>query len=65
MLYKIILAFAAHYNLVIHQMNVKSAFLNTKLDKEIYMKLSDKFKNSEKDMIFRLPKFLYRLMQAL
>ena len=38
MSYKIILALAAHYDLIVHQMDIKSAFLNTELNEEIYMK---------------------------
>jgi len=46
-------------------MNVKSAFLNVKLDEEIYIKLSKKFKNlKENDIIYKLLKFLYKLKQA-
>ena len=49
MSYKIILALAAYYDLVVHQMNVKSAFLNAELDEKLYMKQFIEFKNSEKD----------------
>ena len=66
MSYKIIFALAAHYDLIVHQMNVKSAFLNDELDEKIYMKLSDEFKNSEKDenIVCRLLKFIYELKQS-
>ena len=49
MSYKIILALATHYDFVVHQMNVKSAFLNAELDEKLYMKQFIEFKNSEKD----------------
>ena len=63
--YKIILAITAYYSLVVHQMNVKFAFLNTKLDKKIYIKLSEEFKNLEKNnIICKLLKFLYKLKQT-
>ena len=39
MFYKILLALAAHYNLDIHQMDVKSAFLYEDLDEKIYFNL--------------------------
>ena len=65
MSYKIIFIFAAHYDLIVHQMNVKFTFLNHKLDEKIYMKLSDEFKNSgeNKNVVCRLLKSLYELKQ--
>ena len=59
-LYKIILILTAYYSLVIHQINIKSVFLNTELNKEIYMKLPDKFKEEE-DLVCYLLKSLYKL----
>jgi hypothetical protein len=35
--FKIIMALVAHYNLELHQMDVKTAFLNGDLEKNIYM----------------------------
>ena len=64
MSYKIILALAAHYDLIVHQMNIKSVFLNAELNEKIYMKCLEKFKNSEKNIICRLLKFLYELKQS-
>ena len=46
MSYKIILTLTAHYDLIVHQMNIKSVFLNAELNEEIYMKHLEKFKNS-------------------
>lgn len=40
---KLLLALAAIHNLVIHQMDVKTAFLNGDLDEEIYMKQPEGF----------------------
>ena len=51
MSYKIILVLAAHYSLIVHQMNVKSAFLNAELDEKLYMKQLIRFKNSEENDI--------------
>ncbi len=64
MSYKILLALAAYYNLEVHQMNVKSVFLYEELDEKIYLNLSDDFQDN-KNMIYRLLKFLYDLKQAL
>ena len=63
MSYKILLALAAHYNLEVHQMNVKSVFLYEELDEKIYLNLLNSFQD-EKDMICRLLKFLYDFKQA-
>ena len=66
MSYKIIFALAAHYDLIVHQMDVKSTFLNDELDEKIYMKLLNEFKNSEEDenVVCRLLKFIYELKQS-
>ncbi|GKF00665.1 zinc finger, CCHC-type containing protein, partial [Tanacetum coccineum] len=40
---RLLLALAAIHNLVIHQMDVKTAFLNGDLDKEVYMKQPEGF----------------------
>ena len=34
---RIIMALVAHFNLELHQMDVKTAFLNGNLDEDIYM----------------------------
>ena len=65
MSYKILLALIAHYNLEVHQMNVKSAFLYGDLDEEIYLNLPDGFQDQkDDDMVCRLLKSLYGLKQA-
>ncbi|GJZ23532.1 zinc finger, CCHC-type containing protein [Tanacetum coccineum] len=40
---RLLLALAAIHNLVIHQMDVKTAFLNSDLEKEVYMKQPEGF----------------------
>ncbi len=65
MSYKILLVLTAHYNLEVHQMNVKSVFLYEDLHEKIYLNLSDDFQDQKDDMICRLLKFLYDLKQAL
>ena len=43
MSYKILLALTAHYNLEVHQINIKSVFLYEELDEKIYLNLSNSF----------------------
>ena len=62
MLYKIILALVAHYDLVIHQMDVKFTFLNGELNEEIYINSLNEFKKEE-DLIYHFLKSLYELKQ--
>ena len=45
---RMLIAIASLYNLVIHQMDVKTAFLNGVLDKEIYMEQPKDFLFQEK-----------------
>ncbi|GBE86218.1 Retrovirus-related Pol polyprotein from transposon TNT 1-94 [Sparassis crispa] len=50
-------------DLKIHQMDVKSAFLNGDLDEEIYMKVPSGFRRSN-SLVWKLNKALYGLKQA-
>lgn len=60
-----LLAIAAHYDLEIHQMDVKTAFLNGKIDKEIYMRQPEGHVTSgQENLVCRLNKGLYGLKQA-
>nr|GEX31167.1 hypothetical protein [Tanacetum cinerariifolium] len=62
---RIFLAFAAHMNMVIYQMDVKTAFLNGNLQKEIYVSQSDGFVDPDNpNHVYKLKKALYRLKQA-
>lgn len=60
---RLLLALAARYNLEIHQMDVKSAFLNGKLEEEVYLRPPPGFRDSS-DMVWRLHRALYGLKQA-
>ena len=60
-----LLALASLYNLVVYQMDVKTAFLNGALDEEVYMEHSEGFvlPGNEKK-VYKLTKSLYGLKQA-
>lgn len=59
---KILLAIANQKDMHIHQMDVKSAFLNGELDEDIYMELPEGYKQGNK--VCKLNKALYGLKQA-
>ena len=56
---RIFLAFAAHSNFKVYQMDVKSAFLNGELAEEVYVSQPPGFENTD------FPGFVYRLLKAL
>jgi hypothetical protein len=60
-----LLALAAQYDLEVHQMDVKTAFLNGFLDEEIYMQQPEGFVVPGKEhLVCRLVRSLYGLKQA-
>nr|GEY05002.1 retrovirus-related Pol polyprotein from transposon TNT 1-94 [Tanacetum cinerariifolium] len=61
----IFLAFAAHMNMVVYQMDVKTAFLNGILRKEVYVSQPDGFVDPDNpNHVYKLKKALYGLKQA-
>ncbi|PSR73944.1 hypothetical protein PHLCEN_2v10251 [Hermanssonia centrifuga] len=58
-----LLSLAAKLDLEIHQMDVKSAFLNGDLDEEIYMKCPPGH-HAKEGIVWKLKKSLYELKQA-
>ncbi|GJX53156.1 retrovirus-related pol polyprotein from transposon TNT 1-94 [Tanacetum coccineum] len=62
---RIFLAFSAHKNMVIYQMDVKTAFLNANLREEVYGSQSDGFVDPDNpNHVYKLKKALYGLKQA-
>ncbi|GKC75074.1 retrovirus-related pol polyprotein from transposon TNT 1-94 [Tanacetum coccineum] len=62
---RIFLAFAAHMNMVVYQMDVKTAFLNGNLREEVYVSQPDGFVDKDNpNHVYKLKKALYRLKQA-
>jgi hypothetical protein len=63
--FRIIMALVAHYNLKLHQMDVKMTFLNGDLEESVYMAQPKGFVMKGKDrMGCRLKKSIYGLKQA-
>nr|GFC09708.1 hypothetical protein [Tanacetum cinerariifolium] len=58
----IFLAYVAHKNMVVYQMDVKTAFLNGNLREDVYVSQQDGF--VESNHVYKLKKALYRLKQA-
>nr|GEV96878.1 hypothetical protein [Tanacetum cinerariifolium] len=62
---RIFLAYAAHKNMVVYQMDVKTAFLNCNLREEVYVSQPDGFVDQDNpNHVYKLKKALYGLKQA-
>ena len=63
--FRIIMTFVAHYDLELHQKDVKNAFLNGNIDETIYMVQPENFEsNNSKQLVCKLKKSIYGLKQA-
>nr|GEU50767.1 retrovirus-related Pol polyprotein from transposon TNT 1-94 [Tanacetum cinerariifolium] len=62
---RIFLAFAAYQNMVVYQMDVKTAFLNGNLREEVFVSQPDGFVDPDNpNHVYKLKKALYGLKQA-
>ncbi|GJR53633.1 retrovirus-related pol polyprotein from transposon TNT 1-94 [Tanacetum coccineum] len=62
---QIFLAYAAHMNMIVYQMDVKTAFLNGILREEVYVSQPDGFVDQDNpNHVYKLKKALYGLKQA-
>ena len=62
---RIVMALMAHFDLELHQMDVKIAFLNGDLEEEVYMDQPQVFETtSKRNLVCRLKKSIYGLKQA-
>ncbi|OMO59932.1 reverse transcriptase [Corchorus capsularis] len=62
---RIVMVLVAHYDLELHQMDVKTAFLNGDLEEEVYMDQPEGFSTTGKEkLVCKLKKSIYGLKQA-
>ncbi|GJT32247.1 retrovirus-related pol polyprotein from transposon TNT 1-94 [Tanacetum coccineum] len=62
---RIFLAYVAHMNMIVYQMDVKTAFLNNILREEVYVSQLDGFVDQDNlNHVYKLKKALYGLKQA-
>ena len=63
--FRIIMALVTHFNLELYQMDIKTAFLNSDIEEEIYVVQSDNFEAKDSQhLVYKLKKFIYGLKQA-
>jgi len=63
--FRVVMALVAHFDLELHQMDVKTAFLNGDLFEDVYMDQPDGFiESGKRHMVCKLRKSIYGLKQA-
>ena len=63
--FRTIMALVAHFDLELHQMDVKTVFLNGDIDETIYMVQPENFESGDpKNMVCKLTKSIYGLKQV-
>ena len=63
---RILLAYASHHEIKLYQMDVKSAFLNTFINEQVYVDQPPRFEDPRyPNHVYMLSKALYGLKQAL
>ena len=63
--FRVIMAIVAHFDLELHQMDVKTAFLNGDLDEDVYMEQPTGFVEvGKEDLVCNLNKSIYGLKQV-
>ncbi|KAL6333290.1 hypothetical protein AAG906_028473 [Vitis piasezkii] len=63
--FRVIMAIVAHFDLELHQMDVKTTFLNGDLDEDMYMEQPTGFaKVGKEDLVCKFNKSIYGLKQA-
>ena len=63
--FRVIMALVAHFDMELHQMDVKTAFLNRDLNEEVYMMQPEGFvANDSGTLVCRLKKSIYGLKKA-
>ena len=63
--FRVIMAIVAHFHLELHQMDVKTTFLNGDLDENVYMEqLTGFVEVGKEDLVCKLNKSIYCLKQA-
>ena len=60
-----IMTLIAYFDIELHQMNIKMAFLNGDLEEDVYIKQPEGFSSSNGEhLVCKLKKFMYGLKQA-
>ena len=64
--FRVIIAIVAHFDLELHQMDVKTTFLNGDIDEDVYMEQPTGFAEvGKEDLVCKLNKSIHGLKQAL